>query len=75
MNDRSNQRLVSYLHAVEVEMRERHTEKWRRGQTYFNVLYRIDPVTANSIKDTEADPYYDDTRIDRFLALLQEVWA
>ena len=31
---------------------------WRSGQTAFNVLYDMYPTLADSIRCTEADPYY-----------------
>lgn len=42
-------------------------KEWRLGQTYFNELYRVNPVLADDIRGTEADPFYQDKHIPEFL--------
>lgn len=46
----------------------RAMEHLRNGQVAFNELYAIDPGLADLIRGTEADPFYDDSR----LAVFQE---
>lgn len=55
----------NYLYAVERACHE-HPE-WRLGQTYFNILFRMDPVLADSIRSGKLDPFYLDKRIPEFL--------
>lgn len=38
----------------------------RRGQAFFNALYRLDPELANHLCTTAVDPYYQDDRIPYF---------
>jgi hypothetical protein len=40
--------------------------EWRVGQRFFNVLARMDPVLADMIRGTSADPFYDDSKIPAF---------
>ena len=46
--------------------------KWRKGQAYFNYLYQLHPDVANEIRETEYDPFYNDSRIDKFLNKISE---
>lgn len=39
---------------------------WRWGQAVFNALHMLDPETAERIRATDADPYYDDSRLPLF---------
>lgn len=39
---------------------------WRRGQALFNALHGVDPELANRIRMSEADPYFDDAKINAF---------
>jgi hypothetical protein len=40
--------------------------EWRHGQTYFNELYKLNPKLADFIRGTEADPFYQDSRLPSF---------
>lgn len=46
--------------------------EWRRGQTYFNVLYDLDPDLANEVRGTEFDPFYNDSICPDFARWLYE---
>jgi hypothetical protein len=45
----------------------------RYGQALFNALSDIDSGYSEAIQDTEADPFYDDSRVSNFFAYLCEV--
>lgn len=47
----------------------------RAGQAAYNDLYMSDPETANAITGTDADPFYDDSRLPAFYARVQELEA
>lgn len=38
----------------------------RKGQALFNALAELDPGTAEKICASDADPFYDDSKIVRF---------
>ncbi len=44
----------------------------RKGQEYFNELYNMNPQLADSIRSSSCDPFYDDSRIDKFLNKISE---
>ncbi len=44
----------------------------RKGQMYFNELYEMNPQLADSIRSSSCDPFYDDSRIDKFLNKISE---
>ena len=50
------------------------TPSWRAGQTYFNVLYRMRPEMADSLRGSSRDPFYNDDRIDDFLDYVLRHW-
>ena len=39
----------------------------RRGQNWFNTLRNLHPNLAREIVGTEADPFYDDNKVELFL--------
>lgn len=45
----------------------------RRGQAHFNILHAINPVVANRIRTTLADPFSDDSRMDAFLIVVSNL--
>ena len=47
--------------------------KQRIGQKAFNDLYESNPKIADAIRGTEYDPFYDDSRIDKFKAKVAEL--
>jgi len=53
---------------------------WRLGQTAFNTLAQLRPDLAETIRGTEADPFYADNlpagyqRVANFLAYVREEW-
>ena len=44
----------------------------RKGQMYFNELYNINPQLADSIRNSSCDPFYNDSRIEKFLNKISE---
>jgi hypothetical protein len=42
--------------------------EWRKGQAYFNALHEVHPELADEIRGGNLDPFYQDKRIDEFLA-------
>lgn len=44
----------------------------RKGQMYFNELYNMNPQLADSIRSSSCDPFYDDSRIEKFLNKISE---
>ena len=46
----------------------------RPGQAYFNVLYRIRPAMADSVRDTPLDPFHRNDVLPNFLAYVAERW-
>lgn len=42
----------------------------RHGQAYFNALYEVNPTIANEIRGTFIDPFYNDSRIERFMNVI-----
>lgn len=55
--------------AVQERARELVSEHpdWRWGQALFNALYTLDPVLANQIRGTAADPFNDVIRAPEFM--------
>jgi hypothetical protein len=47
----------------------------RAGQKAFNDLYANDPALADAIRGTEADPFYDDSRLTIFWDRVDEILA
>lgn len=48
--------------------------KQRRGQYAANLLFMHRNDLSNRINGTEIDPFYDDSRIEAFLAWCKENW-
>lgn len=44
----------------------------RKGQMYFNELHNINPQLADSIRNSSCDPFYNDSRIEKFLNKISE---
>lgn len=59
-----------YLRKVR-EMRDANPD-WREGQAYFNVLESMEPALAGEVRNTEADPFYTDGRLDKFRQWVSE---
>ena len=47
--------------------------EWRRGQAVFNVLYKLHPEVADSIRGTEHDMYHNDENIEQFKELITKI--
>lgn len=46
----------------------------RYGQACFNALHNIDPALADRIRDTDADPFYDNDNATAFWFFVVEAW-
>ena len=46
----------------------------RKGQSFFNALYDVDPDLADKIRDTEIDPFYTDDKLNEFLETVINTW-
>lgn len=46
----------------------------RRGQAYFNALYRFRSDIANELRGSSVDPFYRDDRIPSFLESVKDCW-
>lgn len=47
-------------------------ERLRLGQAFFNALHTIHPETANSIRATDYDTFYNDKIMDKCLDYISE---
>jgi hypothetical protein len=47
---------------------------YRSGQIYFNELSKINKGFADTIRSTDIDPYYDDSKINEFLSFVSELF-
>lgn len=45
---------------------------WRKGQTFFNVLYNLYPEMADEIRGSEIDPFYIDDNINKCLSYISK---
>jgi hypothetical protein len=45
----------------------------REGQIAFNRLYVLNPELAEQVRGTEADPFYDDSRLPAFHERVEEL--
>lgn len=50
---------------IDEAMRRDH---WRFGQAVFNIVNEIDPEFADSMRNTNCDPFYFDSRVERFIS-------
>lgn len=46
----------------------------RRGQHLVNAMFDFNPTLALTLTDTVLDPFYDDRRLDDFLAASELLW-
>lgn len=46
--------------------------EWRYGQAVFNTCHSLFPEIADSLRGTEYDPFYEDTRVEAFLQQVEE---
>ncbi len=42
----------------------------RKGQSYMNALYEVNHTVYQSVTGSDIDPFYDDSKIPRFLACI-----
>ena len=67
----TNHEIITRL--VRAQTEEILDKNLRRGQYLFIVLYSISPDTANDIRSTEFDCFYDDSKIDAFMQRVAEI--
>lgn len=60
---------MDYLNRVE---KYRENTGQRLGQAMFNILQDQDQQLADLVRSTDADPYYENERIPKFLTILYE---
>jgi hypothetical protein len=48
--------------------------KFRQGQSLYNFLHMVRPELAKAIVDSEMDPFYKDSNINRCLDFLMQNW-
>ena len=53
------------VHKEAEEAVKLHPE-WRKGQAFFNLLNSMQPATADYIRSTELDMFYNDDVIEKF---------
>lgn len=46
--------------------------QYRHGQAAWNALYDLNPALASKVHGTDADPFYDDSKINAFYAFLAQ---
>lgn len=61
--------LLRHHHAVYV------SDGLQQGQAYFAALRQVDPVLADRIRNTTADPFHHDDRIVFFLTYVYKYWG
>jgi hypothetical protein len=61
---------AQYQRAVKVAMRERRG--LHKGQTFFNVLFELEPELAQRLTGTADDPFYNDGNLPGFLLRVAE---
>jgi hypothetical protein len=47
---------------------------WRRGQAFYNVLREYDPRTAEALRVSTANPFYDDDNLTAAIAFVDELY-
>lgn len=47
----------------------------RVGQYFFSMLWHIDSSTAEKITNTSADPFYNESNLDEFWTVLNNIWS
>lgn len=67
---------VQYLRNV-VNVYDDNYPRLRWGQVYFNVLVEMAPNLAMLVRRdaNRLDPFYDDTKLDEFVAFVQNHWG
>jgi hypothetical protein len=48
--------------------------QWRYGQSLFSALNILDPETADKIRATKNDCFYQDNRVPVFIIKVNELW-
>jgi len=61
-------------YCVVAEESYRKYPNYRRGQSYFNVLYDCKPALADTIRGGVNDPFYRDEILPKFLTHVADLW-
>ena len=70
----SAQYLWDRVNLYSTEYLAKNTE-WRKGQSMFNALSKVCPLTAEIIRASEYDPYHRDSKLDEFKKKCFELWS
>ena len=66
--------LGDYIVAAENEYRDKR-RVLRKGQSYWNTLASIRADLAESVAESDIDPYYNDRALPDFFAFLSRNWG
>ena len=58
-----------------VEATHSYYPGWRDGQRMFNLLRHVNPACAEQLRGTQADPFYEDSRIPAAWRFVSEHWT
>jgi predicted alpha-1,6-mannanase (GH76 family) len=47
---------------------------WRRGQAFYNTLDAYDPATAEALRVSNVNPFYDDSNVPKAIWFIAERW-
>lgn len=56
-----------------VESMDMHPE-WRKGQAFFNTLDAYDRETANALRLSDSNPFYEDRNVPKAIWFIAERW-
>lgn len=68
------QSFEDFIAAYSVKMASDEIRHQRRGQFFFNFLYRHRPDIADKLHSTPLDPFYLDDRLDAAINFVRENW-
>ena len=60
--------------AVADNAKREKKDRLRLGQIHYNVLFAMKPDLALGLAGTEADPFYQDSRLNKFFDWLESNW-
>jgi hypothetical protein len=57
------------------QLSQNRNPSWRKGQAFYNTLYKLDPGLAKGIRRTESDPFDHDERIPKAVEFVKQAWS
>lgn len=64
---------INYSKNIQLHiMVQNKPKEWRLGQAYFNYAYELYPRDVDTLRGTNVDCFYDDTKIPYFLNALNK---